>query len=155
MSPYYANLSSPHFSPGRVDPAPFWPALSGSPESTTCEKSRTDVKGGNRGPTQNRRLDCEAGKMPLTRGPHATREASHRPASRRAFDPKVRDRFGDGPVHSIFATLANHPKLLKRWLVFGNHILDNSTRSSPTRRSSGSGARGGHPRVGTFRFGRT
>jgi 4-carboxymuconolactone decarboxylase len=31
--------------------------------------------------------------------------------------------FGDGPVLNIFRTLAHHPKLLKRWLVFGNHIL--------------------------------
>jgi 4-carboxymuconolactone decarboxylase len=29
----------------------------------------------------------------------------------------------DGEVLNIFATLARHPKLLKRWLVFGNHIM--------------------------------
>lgn len=28
---------------------------------------------------------------------------------------------------NIFATLAHHPKLLKRWLVFGNHVLSKST----------------------------
>ena len=28
---------------------------------------------------------------------------------------------------NIFATLAHHPKLLKRWLVFGNHVLAKST----------------------------
>ncbi len=28
-----------------------------------------------------------------------------------------------GRVLNIFATLAHHPKLLKRWLVFGNHVL--------------------------------
>lgn len=28
---------------------------------------------------------------------------------------------------NIFRTLAHHPKLLKRWLVFGNHILSKST----------------------------
>jgi 4-carboxymuconolactone decarboxylase len=33
----------------------------------------------------------------------------------------------DGQVYNIFATLARHPKLLKRWLVFGNHILAKST----------------------------
>ena len=33
----------------------------------------------------------------------------------------------DGRVFHIFATLARHPKLLKRWLVFGNHILAKST----------------------------
>ena len=32
----------------------------------------------------------------------------------------------DGHVYNIFATLARHPKLLKRWLVFGNHILSKS-----------------------------
>ena len=33
----------------------------------------------------------------------------------------------EGRVYNIFATLARHPKLLKRWLVFGNHILGKST----------------------------
>jgi 4-carboxymuconolactone decarboxylase len=28
---------------------------------------------------------------------------------------------------NIFATLAHHPKLLKRWLVFGNHVLNGNT----------------------------
>ena len=28
---------------------------------------------------------------------------------------------------NIFGTLAHHPKLLKRWLVFGNHVLAKST----------------------------
>lgn len=28
---------------------------------------------------------------------------------------------------NIFSTLAHHPKLLKRWLVFGNHVLAKST----------------------------
>lgn len=28
-----------------------------------------------------------------------------------------------GPILNIFATLAHYPKLLKRWLVFGNHVL--------------------------------
>ncbi len=32
-----------------------------------------------------------------------------------------------GRVANIFRTLANHPKLAKRWLVFGNHILSKST----------------------------
>lgn len=32
----------------------------------------------------------------------------------------------DGVVYNIFATLARHPKLLKRWLVFGNHVLAKS-----------------------------
>jgi 4-carboxymuconolactone decarboxylase len=33
----------------------------------------------------------------------------------------------DGEVLNIFATLAHHPKLLKRWLVFGGHIMVAST----------------------------
>ena len=33
----------------------------------------------------------------------------------------------DGQVYNIFATLARHPKLLKRWLVFGSHILAKSS----------------------------
>lgn len=33
----------------------------------------------------------------------------------------------DGQVYNIFATLARHPKLLKRWLVFGNHVLFKNT----------------------------
>jgi alkylhydroperoxidase family enzyme len=28
---------------------------------------------------------------------------------------------------NIFATLANHPDLMRRWLVFGNHVLFKST----------------------------
>lgn len=33
----------------------------------------------------------------------------------------------DGSPLNIFGTLANHPKLLKRWLVFANHVLAKST----------------------------
>lgn len=32
-----------------------------------------------------------------------------------------------GNVQNIFRTLANHQKLAKRWLVFGNHVLAKST----------------------------
>jgi len=32
-----------------------------------------------------------------------------------------------GPAVNIFRTLVNHPKLMKRWLVFANHILFKST----------------------------
>jgi alkylhydroperoxidase family enzyme len=42
------------------------------------------------------------------------------------LDPETRERFGDRPGN-IFATLAHHPKLLKRWSVFGNHVLAKST----------------------------
>lgn len=33
----------------------------------------------------------------------------------------------DGHIYNIFATLARHPQLLKRWLVFGGHVLSKST----------------------------
>jgi 4-carboxymuconolactone decarboxylase len=32
-----------------------------------------------------------------------------------------------GQVYNIFATLARHPKLAKRWMVFASHILGKST----------------------------
>ncbi len=38
-----------------------------------------------------------------------------------------RRRDTEAPVLNIFTTLAHHPKLLKRWLVFGNHVLSKST----------------------------
>jgi alkylhydroperoxidase family enzyme len=38
-----------------------------------------------------------------------------------------------GRVLNIFATLAHHPKLLRRWVVFGNHVLGKS-RLSPRDR---------------------
>jgi alkylhydroperoxidase family enzyme len=36
-------------------------------------------------------------------------------------------RAPDGSTLNIFATLAHHPKLLKRWLVFAGHVLTKST----------------------------
>lgn len=38
-----------------------------------------------------------------------------------------RERGSDAPLLNIFATLAHHPALMKRWLVFGNHVLAKST----------------------------
>ncbi|MGH0030208.1 MAG: carboxymuconolactone decarboxylase family protein [Myxococcota bacterium] len=49
------------------------------------------------------------------------------------FDPEIREMFGDGPVLNIFRTLAHHPKLMKRWLVFGNHVLAKSTLGARER----------------------
>jgi len=43
------------------------------------------------------------------------------------IDPDTRERFGGGPMLNIFRTLAHHPKLMKRWLVFGNHVLSKSS----------------------------
>lgn len=44
-----------------------------------------------------------------------------------ALDEEMRARFAGGPVLNIFRTLAHHPKLLKRWMVFGTHILGKNT----------------------------
>ena len=51
------------------------------------------------------------------------------------WDPELQDRkyLRDGKPLNIFATLANHPKLLKRWLVFANHILAKNTLSERDR----------------------
>lgn len=49
------------------------------------------------------------------------------PLSDAELDPETRERFGSGPILNIFRTLAHHPKLMKRWLVFGNHVLAHST----------------------------
>jgi 4-carboxymuconolactone decarboxylase len=34
---------------------------------------------------------------------------------------------GTGRVANVFTTFARHPKLLKRWLVFGSHVLGKSS----------------------------
>ena len=39
----------------------------------------------------------------------------------------------DGSPLNIFATLANHPKLLRRWVVFANHVLSKSSLSARDR----------------------
>lgn len=49
------------------------------------------------------------------------------------IDPEIRKLFGDGPVLNIFRTLARHPKLLKRWLVFGSHVLAKSSLGARER----------------------
>lgn len=43
-----------------------------------------------------------------------------------ALDDETRALVPPGSLN-IFRTLARHPKLLKRWLVFGNHVLAKST----------------------------
>jgi alkylhydroperoxidase family enzyme len=45
----------------------------------------------------------------------------------RAVLTPSREGVGSGRVLNILATLARHPKLLKRWNVFGNHVLFKST----------------------------
>jgi alkylhydroperoxidase family enzyme len=42
------------------------------------------------------------------------------------IDPEIREKIAGSPLN-IFRTLAHHPGLLKRWLVFGNHVLAKST----------------------------
>ncbi len=39
------------------------------------------------------------------------------------IDPEISERFGGAALDNIFRTLARHPKLMKRWLVFGTHVL--------------------------------
>ncbi len=43
------------------------------------------------------------------------------------WDDDARASLGRGKPLNIFATLARHPKLMKRWMVFGNHVLAKST----------------------------
>lgn len=49
------------------------------------------------------------------------------------MDPELRVKFGNGPILNIFRTLAHHPKLMKRWLVFGNHVLAKSSLGARER----------------------
>jgi len=41
--------------------------------------------------------------------------------------PVMEANSGSGPPLNVFATIARHPKLLKRWVVFANHVLNGST----------------------------
>lgn len=42
-------------------------------------------------------------------------------------------RAPDGSTLNIFATLAHHPKLLRRWMVFAGHVLSKSSLSPRDR----------------------
>jgi len=42
-------------------------------------------------------------------------------------------RGDDAEVLNVFRTMAQHPKLMKRWLVFANHVLTKSTISGRER----------------------
>jgi 4-carboxymuconolactone decarboxylase len=54
-------------------------------------------------------------------------------------DPRLADTFAkgltgpDGTVLNIFGTLANHPDMMRRWLVFATHVLSKSTLSPRDR----------------------
>jgi 4-carboxymuconolactone decarboxylase len=54
------------------------------------------------------------------------------PLPRDQWDDEIAAIFPD-PALNIFGTMVRHPKLLKRWLVFGNHILAKSTLSTRDR----------------------
>jgi alkylhydroperoxidase family enzyme len=49
------------------------------------------------------------------------------PLADEQIDPELRERIFRGPILNIFRTLAHHPALTKRWLVFGTHVLSKST----------------------------
>jgi 4-carboxymuconolactone decarboxylase len=49
-----------------------------------------------------------------------------RPRPPEELDDESRALLGDRSLN-IFGTLAHHPKLMKRWMVFGNHVLAKST----------------------------
>jgi alkylhydroperoxidase family enzyme len=63
------------------------------------------------------------------------------PVSLADTTPEVRDvleqfsrlRGDDASVLNVFGTLANHPKLFRKWLVFANYILLKSTLDPRTR----------------------
>ncbi|MGI9579387.1 MAG: carboxymuconolactone decarboxylase family protein [Microthrixaceae bacterium] len=49
------------------------------------------------------------------------------PITAAEWDEETAEVLGAMGDLNIFHTLAHHPKLLKRWLVFGNHVLAKST----------------------------
>jgi alkylhydroperoxidase family enzyme len=61
------------------------------------------------------------------------------PIRRDVDDPRFAELFAkglrgpDGAVLNIFGALANHPDLLRRWLVFATHVLSKSTLSARDR----------------------
>ena len=55
------------------------------------------------------------------------------PETRALLDSLSNFRDDDVSVLNVFGTLAQHPKLIKRWLVFANHVLLKSTISGRDR----------------------
>lgn len=53
------------------------------------------------------------------------------PLAPEEWDEKARDVMApfveQGRAYNIFTTLAHHPDLMRRWLVFANHVLGKST----------------------------
>src|SRR5262249_3871153 len=54
------------------------------------------------------------------------------PLPRDEWDDETRSMLGDANLN-IFGTLARHPKLFKRWMVFANHVLGKSTLDARDR----------------------
>jgi 4-carboxymuconolactone decarboxylase len=54
------------------------------------------------------------------------------PLPRDEWDDETRALLGEHPIN-VFGTLAHHPKLMKRWMVFGNHVLAKSTLDARDR----------------------
>jgi alkylhydroperoxidase family enzyme len=59
--------------------------------------------------------------------------ADAEPDTREMLAPLSTLRGDDAEVLNVFCTMANHPKLMKRWLVFANHVLTKSTLSGRDR----------------------
>lgn len=53
--------------------------------------------------------------------------------TRALLEPLSQVRGSDVRVLNVFTTLARHPKLMKRWLVFANHVLGKSTLDARAR----------------------
>jgi len=53
-------------------------------------------------------------------------EPSLKPLPRADWDDETKALIGDSSLN-VFATFAHHPKLMKRWMVFANHVLAKST----------------------------
>src|ERR1700752_2910396 len=49
------------------------------------------------------------------------------PAKLDAAQKERLDKLGKGPLLNIMGTLLNHPELMRRWMVFANHVLGKST----------------------------
>jgi alkylhydroperoxidase family enzyme len=66
-----------------------------------------------------------------------TRKPRIEPVPPSEWTDEMKDALGhrasSGRTLNIFGTLAHHPELLKRWLVFGAHVLGGSTLSPRAR----------------------
>jgi 4-carboxymuconolactone decarboxylase len=55
------------------------------------------------------------------------------PLPRADWDDDVRALLGDADTINVFGTLAHHPKLMKRWMVFASHVLAKNTLAARDR----------------------